>query len=73
MALEYACLSVLPILNSSLIRSYIIILASTAIPTPNTKAAKPGSVSTPEIKLKATSVRYIYVVNAMMATSPGNL
>ena len=39
-ALEYACLSVRPILSSSLIRSYIIMLASTAIPTPSTSRGK---------------------------------
>ncbi len=35
----------------------MMIFASTAIPTPNTKAAKPGNVSTPEIKLNATNVK----------------
>src|SRR5699024_1616076 len=56
-AFLYACLSVRPILSSSLIRSYIMILASTAIPTPSTNAAKPGNVSTPDIKLNANNVK----------------
>ncbi|SLD07648.1 Uncharacterised protein [Mycobacteroides abscessus subsp. massiliense] len=56
-ALEYACLSVRPILSSSLIRSYIMILASTAIPTPKTNAANPGRVNTPDMKLNATKVK----------------
>lgn len=56
-ALEKACFIVLPIQSSSLIRSYMIILASTAIPTPNTNAANPGKVRTPEMKLNATNVR----------------
>ena len=32
-------------------------LASTAIPTPSTRAANPGNVRTPEMKLNATNVR----------------
>ena len=47
-AFEYACLSVQ--FSSSLIRSYIMILASTAIPTPKTNAANPGRVNTPDMK-----------------------
>ena len=52
-----ACCKVLPIRNSSFIRSYMMMLASTAIPTPKTKAASPGNVNTPEIKLNATNVK----------------
>ena len=53
---RYAFLSGYPARTSSLILSYIIILASTAIPTPRIKAAIPGNVRTPEIMLKNTTV-----------------
>ena len=50
-----------------------MILASTAIPTPKIKAAIPGSVRTPDIILKNTTVRYTYATIITLATNPGNL
>jgi len=46
----------LPSLSSSFIRSYVIMLASTAIPTPRINAAIPGSVMTAPIQSKTCSV-----------------
>ena len=43
--------SFFPVYSSSFRRSKVMMLASTAIPTPRTNAAMPGSVNTPPIIL----------------------
>ncbi len=55
--MRYADISDFPSFNSSFIRSYVIIFASTAIPTPRMSAAIPGSVSTPFIQSKTSKIR----------------
>ena len=68
---KYAFFSGYPARTSSLILSYMMILASTAIPTPRIKAAIPGNVSTPEIILKNITVIYTYATIITLATNPG--
>src|SRR5699024_2448700 len=46
-----------PVRNSSLIRSNVKTLASTAIPTPKMSAAIPGNVSTPCISWKTSKIK----------------
>ncbi len=62
----------LPFLISSLMRSYVMMLASTAMPTPSTRAAKPGSVNTTCKPANVNKIRYRYATKAMSAINPAN-
>src|SRR5690606_22677450 len=60
-----------PMRSSSRIRSYVMMLASTAIPTPSMIAAIPGSVRTPPIHSNTRRIKYTYADNVTTATIPG--
>ena len=61
----------LPALSSSLIRSKISTLASTAIPSVSTSPAIPESVSTEWNEAKIPSVKKLLTMRAASAIRPG--
>src|SRR3989338_2160735 len=66
-----AAVSSFPARNSSLSRSKISTLASTAMPTDKIKPAMPASVSVTDMSLKTVSTNAAYTSKATVAISPG--
>ena len=60
-------------LNSSLMRSKIITLESTDMPTVNNNPAMPGNVSTAFIVYKTAKTIIILIINAILAIIPNDL
>ena len=63
--------NVFPRASSSLNRSNMITLASTAIPIPRMIPAMPGNVSCILKSTSTSTIRKMYTVNATQATNPG--
>ncbi|MNO60617.1 hypothetical protein D3C76_512380 [compost metagenome] len=60
-----------PLRISSLIRSFVMILASTAIPIPRINAAIPGNVNVKSAKTKTTISSHVCKISAKLAKRPG--